>query len=220
MDSFAIAYLSDYTSTASTDHGRSARLWGEIAMGLTSSAIGRLVFSSSSDTPQFIYAFVVRVVSFIPCMVCLITMRQQQQQNRRNENENDKCNQSVDATKTNQGKEEAERPKGQRLNGTVANHTPIEDEVIVHPPLHQNGHSAGSSTKTATFPFTTISSNEKIKDAVPRYVAPSSIRYNTVFFFVLVFLNGIGEFLLNPKKLYLALSKDLLLCSHSKTPLS
>jgi hypothetical protein len=86
MDSYTIGCLSDYTANASQQHGKLARTWGEVATGLTSATVGQLVYSHSSSSaftsasPRFDIAFALRALSFLPLMVCLLSIKQKQPQ--------------------------------------------------------------------------------------------------------------------------------------------
>ena len=159
MDSFAINYLSNFSNTACTDHGRSARLWGEISMGITSSIIGRIVFSSIRK-PQFGYAFALRAIAFIPCMVCLLSMKQS----------------NTSSTSTLQHK-----------SPTVSCSNKISTDVGRENDSNSKNVTASSSMNGSKISSPTTNANSIADTLDVIYL------FQAVFFFLLVFVNGLGE---------------------------
>jgi hypothetical protein len=188
MDSFAISYLSQFSSTASSDHGRSARLWGEVSMGITSSVIGRIVFASSK--PQFGFAFALRGIAYVPCMICLFSMKQQRVCEIPPSNINSIAADAATAISTIQNEENKNSIKEQSqstVNGFFITSTAEtrKDNAVLSPNCQDhlklstsyNGSNHSSKSRSANL-----------------FVINHHVDFfNAIFFFFLVFLNGLGQ---------------------------
>jgi hypothetical protein len=189
MDSFAISYLSQFSSTASSDHGRSARLWGEVSMGLTSSIAGRMVFASSK--PQFGFAFALRGIAYIPCMVCLFTMKQMKAR-------------ELPSSHTSSGVAHEDTAPS-TISEEHRNCIKQQSHCMVNGVLSSSYLASRKDTAVlscdsqAHLKFSTISNGSNDATSKSKTITSSEISnralhiFNAVFFFCLVFLNGLGK---------------------------
>lgn len=189
MDSFAISYLSQFSSTASSDHGRSARLWGEISMGLTSSITGRIIFASSK--PKFGFAFALRGMAYIPCMICLCTMKQMKA-----------CEKpSSQTSRTLAHEETALSTIHNEMHRTCITQQP---KIVVNGVLSSSNPDSCkdtavlSSVSQAHLNLSPLRNGSNGLASKKNIIASSEINnravhfFKAVFFFCLVFLNGLG----------------------------
>jgi hypothetical protein len=189
MDSFAISYLSQFSSTASSDHGRSARLWGEVSMGLTSSIAGRIVFASSK--PQFGFAFALRGIAYIPCMICLFTMKMKACETP-SSNTSRRVAHEDTALSTIHNEERRNCIKHQ-------SHSMVNGVLSSSSLASRKETAVLSSDSQARLKLSTVSNGSNDPTSKSKTITSSEINnralhiFNAVFFFCLVFFNGLGK---------------------------